>query len=77
MTRTEAEAEMVQGFMDGYDVDCPVPSLNRSYSYRHGFLNGRDDKVLKRPRDTAERLREIAEDCIALDCGEVVLAQMA
>lgn len=77
MTRAEAEAEMVQGFVDGYDLDCPEPSTNRSYSYRHGFRNGRADKSTKQPRDTAEKLREISETCIQLDCGMASLALIA
>jgi hypothetical protein len=39
----EANADMIEGFKDGYDRDCPDPSDNRSRSYRHGFLCGRAD----------------------------------
>jgi hypothetical protein len=66
MTRKEAEDEMMQGFMDGYDRDAPEPSANRSYSYRHGFANGRDDRRGS-PRATAQWLRERAETCITVD----------
>lgn len=37
-----ANAEMIEGFKDGYDLDAPEPSSNRSASYRHGLANGRD-----------------------------------
>lgn len=66
MTRKQAEADMVQGFRDGYDPDAPGPSQNRSHSYRHGFANGRDDRRGE-PRATAQELRERAETCIQAD----------
>lgn len=66
MTRQEAEQDMVQGFMDGYDMNAPEPSANRSHSYRHGFSNGRDDRRGE-PRATAQWLREKAEACILAD----------
>ena len=31
--------------MDGYDLNAPEPSENRSYSYRHGFAVGRAEKT--------------------------------
>lgn len=40
-----ANAEMVQGYMDGYDMNAPEPSSNRSFSYRHGFAVGRAEKT--------------------------------
>ena len=44
MTRP-ANVEMIEGFQDGYDLDAPEPSENRSHSYRHGFKAGRNDKA--------------------------------
>lgn len=40
-----ANDEMVQGYMDGYDLTAPEPSENRSASYRHGFMVGRGEKT--------------------------------
>lgn len=40
-----ANAEMVEGFRDGYDLNAPEPSDNRSHSYRHGFKAGRNDRM--------------------------------
>lgn len=40
-----ANAEMVDGFRDGYDLTAPEPTANRSASYRHGFMVGRGDKT--------------------------------
>lgn len=40
-----ANDEMVQGYMDGYDLTAPEPSANRSASYRHGFMVGRGEKT--------------------------------
>ena len=44
MTGDEAMDDMVAGYRDGLDLTSPEPSGNRSNSYRHGWLNGRDDK---------------------------------
>jgi hypothetical protein len=61
-----AEQDMMDGFRDGYDLNCPEPLANRSRSYRHGFANGRDDRRGK-PRGSCAELREIAASCIAAD----------
>jgi hypothetical protein len=47
--RKPANEEMVQGYMDGYDLNAPEPSANRSYSYRHGFAVGRAAEALAYP----------------------------
>lgn len=44
---TPVNAEMIEGYMDGLDLNEPQPSDNRSHSYRHGFANGRDDRANK------------------------------
>lgn len=62
----EANAEMIQGFLDGYDLSAPEPSANRSHSYRHGFANGRDDRRGK-PRDTYENLMKAADAAMLAD----------
>jgi hypothetical protein len=54
------EREMLLGYMDGFNLDNPEPSENRSHSYRHGFANGRDDRN-RSPRAFASTLREHAE----------------
>ena len=61
-----AENEMVEGYRDGLDLSQPEPSGNRSRSYRHGFANGRDDRM-SRPRASAEILRPDAEAAILAD----------
>lgn len=43
--RRPANDDMVQGYMDGYDLSAPDPSTNRSSSYRHGFVVGRGEKI--------------------------------
>ena len=43
--REPANADMVEGYMDGYDLDAPEPSSNRSESYRHSFYIGRAEKL--------------------------------
>lgn len=40
ITGRPANSEMLEGFLDGYDLSLPEPSANRSHSYRHGFANG-------------------------------------
>lgn len=66
MDRAQAQAEMLEGYRDGLILDNPEPTLNRSWSYRHGFANARDDKA-GQPRDRADHLRSKAESCIILD----------
>lgn len=44
MAGRPANSEMVQGYMDGRDTDCPEASTNRSNSYRHGFRVGRAER---------------------------------
>jgi hypothetical protein len=58
--------DMYEGYRDGFNLDSPEPSSNRSVSYRHGFANGRDDRRGK-PRDTAENLRNLAVGAAQLD----------
>ena len=60
--------EMYEGYRDGLNPDSPKPSKNRSHSYLHGFANGRDD-LLKRPRASAQLLREAAIKADQLDCA--------
>lgn len=61
-----AEDEMVQGYMDGRDVNSPEPSSNRSRSYRHGFQSGRDDLAYKLSAPFATRIK-MAEEALAAD----------
>lgn len=63
---TQSNPEMVQGFMDGYDLSCPEPSDNRSYSYRHGFRSGRADKGFPR-KENFEQVLAMAEEAMRLD----------
>ena len=50
-----ANEEMIAGYVDGLDLSSPLPSDNRSLSYRHGFANGRDDRAGK-PRASYDDL---------------------
>jgi hypothetical protein len=72
MTHEEAEAEMLEGYFDGFDLSSPPPGPNRSRSYRHGFANGRADRTHTARGVVAATLREQAEACIAADTMEVV-----
>lgn len=58
--------EMLEGYMEGFSSDLSeLPKgSNRSDSYRHGWNNGRDDR-LKRPRASAATLRKEAADIAA------------
>lgn len=66
MGERPANDDMVEGFMDGYDLTAPEPSANRSHSYRHGFANGRDDRAGK-PRASYQTLCEMADVALAMD----------
>lgn len=65
-----ANADMIEGFRDGYDPTAPEPSANRSASYRHGFAMGRLDKTPaawgKHSHEELERLADAAMDADAL-----------
>ncbi len=59
---TPFEQELVDGYLDGFRdnrLDYPIIS-NRSETYKHGWLNGRDDRI-GYPRSTAAILREICD----------------
>lgn len=62
-----ANTEMIQGFMDGYDLTAPEPSSNRSASYRHGFMCARIDKRVILENYSAGQLRKMADDAMAQD----------
>ena len=55
------EEELREGYRDGF-ADEPEPGGNRSDWYRHGWLNGRDDRTGE-PRQAAEAT---AEELLAL-----------
>jgi hypothetical protein len=58
--------EMGQGYLDGRRVENPEPHEPRSWSYLHGFANGRAERS-GGPRAMAAELRVMAEQAIALD----------
>lgn len=63
-----AEQEMLDGYLDGFDLNTPAPSHNRSRSYLHGFKNGRADRAGK-PAGLADDLRHKAAVAVAIDAG--------
>jgi len=62
-----ANDEMVQGFRDGYDLTVPIPSANRSASYRHGFMCGRLDRGLIPRQWSSEQLTVMADQAMNED----------
>ena len=60
----EADKLMVDGYLAGFKSSLaePPPVLSAFWpvSYRHGWLNGRDDRI-RSPRATADVLRRRAE----------------
>lgn len=69
----EANDEMVRGFLDGYNLDCPEPSANRSRSYRHGFMCGRRDKnPSAAPNMTFDELSRMADEAMAEDSADAM-----
>lgn len=67
MMERPANADMLEGFMDGYDLTAPEPSSNRSNSYRHGFMCGRIDKGQIVWTGTADDLRKLADEAMEAD----------
>lgn len=55
--------DMLDGYRAGFtDERAEYPThSNRSEAYKHGWLNGRDDR-LNDPRDTAASIRAIQQD---------------
>lgn len=66
ITGRPANADMVEGYLDGLDMNNPEPSANRPRSYRHGFSNARDDRRGK-PRDSFANILRQADEAMALD----------
>ena len=66
-----ANDEMVQGFMDGYNLDNPEPSDNRSNSYRHGFKAGRNDVLPEKQKPfygmSTDEILQLADEAMELD----------
>ena len=61
--------DMLEGYLDGFRddrVDFPESLSNRGAAYRHGWLNGRDDR-LRKPRAPAETLREESAEALEKD----------
>jgi hypothetical protein len=70
-----ANEEMIEGYMDGFcdnRQDYPERS-NRSASYRHGWLNGRDDRI-RQPRASYPTLLEAAETAVEQDKGDFTMS---
>lgn len=68
-THLPANDDMVVGYRDGLRDDrteLPDSLSNRSRSYRHGWLNGRDDRM-NSPRACAADLRDLADEAMKLD----------
>ncbi|WP_439448659.1 hypothetical protein [Stenotrophomonas sp. ATs4] len=58
-----AEAEMVNGYLTGYassSIDLPDCHKRQSPAFKHGWLNGRDDRE-RNPRERGSVLRARAE----------------
>jgi ribosome modulation factor len=69
MKSTKANPDIVEGYMDGIsdkEIDFPERIANRSRSYKHGWRNGRDDRV-SHPRKTFDELSRDAEAAMKQD----------
>lgn len=66
-SQKSANDEMVQGYMDGYDLNAPEPSANRSYSYQHGFMVGRAEKTKGQPSAHWSKLADLADEAMTKD----------
>lgn len=63
---THEGLDMVEGYLDGFDLNSPEPSANRSRCYIHGFANGRADRTTK-SNGRASELRKRADEAMATD----------
>ena len=62
-----ANDAIIEGYIDGSDLDNPEPSGNRSYSYRHGFAIGRFDKAGQPAFGNAASAQQLADEAMAKD----------
>lgn len=65
--------EILEGYRDGFRDDrddLPASLANRSHAYRHGWLNGRDDR-LGRARQPASATRTDAAIAQMKDRGDL------
>lgn len=65
----QANDDMVEGYTDGFkseEAEFPARLANRGAAYRHGWLNGRDDRI-RRPRAGAATLRDQADAAMRED----------
>lgn len=68
----EANEEMIEGYLDGFEPSSPEPSDNRSRSYRHGFANGRDD-LSRKPRSSYSALLQAAAEAMEADANDRIV----
>ncbi len=54
--------EFYQGYRDGFDLNSPEPSANRSHCYRHSFMVGRADRRGEAAYGSAAAAREMAAE---------------
>ena len=69
MTKQPASLDMVEGYIDGmrdHRLEFPDSLSNRGAAYRHGWLNGRDDRI-RNPRAGAVELRRAADEAMDSD----------
>lgn len=64
-----ANDDMVEGYLDGFKDHrnhLPESLANRSASYVHGWMNGRDDRT-GNPRSTFHEIMRRANEAMAID----------
>ena len=71
--KCNANASMVEGYWDGFNLDTPEPSDNRNRSYKHGFANGRADKSGVGSSMTYQQLVDAADEAMRLDEEDGIL----
>jgi len=62
-----ANADMIEGYRDGWDLSAPQPSGNRSASYCHGFMCARIDKGLVKWTGSPSELERLADEAMIAD----------
>lgn len=62
----KANQDMIDGYVDGRDLNAPAPSNNRSRSYHHGFAVGRAERENK-SLGSYEQVTAMADEAMRLD----------
>jgi len=60
------DVDILEGYLDGTDLDTPEPGENRGRAYWHGWQNGRGDKTGGYRPEAVELIRDMKRNGVPL-----------